>query len=150
MLWDAVPPRCLMQWVDQRPEAQLSDSNPVIAFRPQAARAGNEPQHGRPEKRVRPACFSRSELTALLDVYGRKVAEGEWRDYAIDMGKDVATFSIFRRSSECALYRVEKVPKLARKQGAFRVVAASGQVLKRGNDLKRVLAALDRRLSVVR
>ena len=88
--------------------------------------------------------FNRTELDAILNVYGRKVADGEWRDYAIDHLSDRAVFSIFRRSSEMPLYRVEKVPALARRQGAFRVVAASGVILKRGHDLPTVLRVLDR------
>lgn len=95
--------------------------------------------------------FDRRELDAILRVYGRKVAEGEWRDYAIDHLRDRAVFSIFRRSSEYPLYRVEKIPALARKQGAYRVVAASGAILKRGHDLVAVLRVLDKpKLSLVR
>lgn len=88
--------------------------------------------------------FSRRELDAILRVYGRRVADGEWRDYAIDHLVDRAVFSIFRHSSEMPLYRVEKVPALARRQGAFRVVAASGAILKRGQDLAAVLRSLER------
>lgn len=87
--------------------------------------------------------FSRDELTAILAVYGRKVAAGEWRDYALDMGRDRAVFSIFRRTSEWPLYRIEKSPRLARRQGAYSVVAATGLILTRGSDLRRVLVALD-------
>jgi Protein of unknown function (DUF2794) len=88
--------------------------------------------------------FNRNELDAILNIYGRKVAQGEWRDYAIDHLSDRAVFSIFRRTSEMPLYRVEKIPALARRQGAFRVVAVSGAVLKRGHDLVPVLRVLDR------
>ena len=70
------------------------------------------------------------------NVYGRKVAAGEWRDYAMDFGREKAVFSVFRRASECPLYRIEKNPKLARKQGAYSVVAATGLILKRGHDLR--------------
>ncbi len=87
--------------------------------------------------------FERRELDAILRVYSRKVAEGEWRDYAIDHLEDRAVFSIFRRTSEMPLYRVEKVPALARKQGAFRVLAPAGMILKRGHDLATVLKVLD-------
>ncbi len=87
--------------------------------------------------------LNRHELTLIFSVYGRKVAQGEWRDYAIDMLRDRAVFSVFRRSAEHALYRIEKNPKLARKQGAFSVIAASGLILKRGHDLARVLRVLD-------
>ena len=93
--------------------------------------------------------FDRKELSMILTVYGRKVAQGHWRDYAIDMLRDKAVFSIFRRSSEVPLYRVEKDPKLARKQGAYSVVAAGGLVMKRGHDLERVLSVLDSRIEVV-
>jgi hypothetical protein len=72
------------------------------------------------------------------------VADGEWRDYAIDHLEDRAVFSVFRRTSEMPLYRVEKVPELARRQGAYRVVAASGLILKRGHELAQVLKVLDR------
>jgi len=94
--------------------------------------------------------FNRQELSQILAVYGRKVAAGEWRDYAIDMGRDKAVFSVFRKSSEWPLLRIEKNPKLARKQGAYSVVAATGLILKRGHDLRRVLDVLDRRVELVR
>lgn len=95
--------------------------------------------------------FSRRELDAILRVYSRKVAEGEWRDYAIDHLEDRAVFSIFRRSSEMPLYSVEKVPALTRKQGGYQIVAAAGMILKRGHELANVLRILDRpKLSVVR
>ena len=77
------------------------------------------------------------------------VAAGEWRDYAIDFLKDKAQFSVFRRSSEMPLYRIVKDPALARRQGAYSVVAATGLILKRGSELSRVLKVLDRKLSVV-
>ena len=70
--------------------------------------------------------FSRRELNRILDLYGRKVAAGEWRDYAIDFLKDRAVFSVFRRTSEVPLYRIEKNPKLARRQGAYSVISATG------------------------
>lgn len=93
--------------------------------------------------------FDRHELRDILDLYGRKVAEGEWRDYAIDFSREKAVFSIFRRASEYPLYRVEKNPKLARKQGAFSVVTTTGLILKRGHDLKRVIDVLDKKLKLV-
>src|SRR5690349_24961028 len=83
--------------------------------------------------------FDRRELMRILDLYGRKVAAGEWRDYAIAFLKDRAVFSVFRRASEMPLYRIEKNMALARRQGAYAVVAASGLVLKRGHSLDRVL-----------
>ena len=93
--------------------------------------------------------FDRHELRDILNLYGRKVAEGEWRDYAIDFGRDKAVFSIFRRASEYPLYRIEKVPKLARKQGAFSVVTTTGLILKRGHELARVIEVLDRKVRLI-
>ncbi len=90
--------------------------------------------------------FTRLELNAILNLYGHKVAAGEWRDYAIDFGKEKATFSVFRHTSEVPLYRIEKNPKLARKQGAFSIVTTTGLILRRGHDLARVLEALHQRL----
>jgi hypothetical protein len=95
--------------------------------------------------------FDRRELNAILRVYGRKVADGEWRDYAIDHLSDRAVFSIYRRASEMPMYRVEKLPPGARKQGAYRIVTPTGLILKGGNDLAGVLKILDRpKLSLVR
>ena len=85
----------------------------------------------------------------ILSLYGRMVAAGEWRDYAIDMGREKAVFSVFRRTTEYPLYRIEKDPQLARKQGAYSVVAPTGLILKRGPDLKRVLDVLDKKLKPV-
>jgi hypothetical protein len=85
----------------------------------------------------------------ILNLYGRMVAAGEWRDYAMDFLKDKAVFSVYRRSSEYPLYRIEKTPKLARKQGAYSVVTVTGLILKRGPDLKRVLTVLERKLEAV-
>ena len=90
--------------------------------------------------------FDRCEIREILALYGRKVAAGEWRDYAIDFGREKAVFSAFRRASEVPLYRIEKCPRLARKQGAYSVVTATGLILKRGTDLKRVLAVLEKGL----
>jgi hypothetical protein len=91
-----------------------------------------------------PIGFNRQELNAILNVYGRKVSDGEWRDYAIDQLKEKAVFSVFRRSSEVPLYRIEKQPRLARRQGAYSVVAGTGLILKRGHDLANVLGIFDR------
>src|SRR6266568_4730647 len=93
--------------------------------------------------------FSRRELKRILDLYGRKVAAGEWRDYAIDFLKDRAVFSVFRRSSEVPIYRIEKNPKLERRQGAYSVISATGLIVRRGHELDRVLGAIDKSLSVV-
>ncbi|MEL7029674.1 MAG: DUF2794 domain-containing protein [Pseudomonadota bacterium] len=91
-----------------------------------------------------PVFFDRRELETILSVYGFFVAAGEWRDYAIDGGTDAAVFSVFRRTSEAPLYRIEKRPKLARKQGAYAVISSAGAVLKRGQDLRAVLRVFDR------
>ena len=88
--------------------------------------------------------FSRRELTCILNLYGRMVAAGEWRDYLIDFMKDRAVFSVYRRTSEAPLYRIEKNPKLAQRQGAFSVIAASGLIVRRGHELDRVLRAIDK------
>ncbi|HZT27351.1 MAG TPA: DUF2794 domain-containing protein [Pseudolabrys sp.] len=94
--------------------------------------------------------FSRRELRRILDLYGRKVAAGEWRDYAIDFLKDRAVFSVFRRASEVPLYRIEKNPKLSRRQGIYSVISATGLIVRRGHELERVLRAIDRsQLAVV-
>ncbi|MEM9168197.1 MAG: DUF2794 domain-containing protein [Pseudomonadota bacterium] len=88
--------------------------------------------------------FTRGELTRILALYGQFVAAGDWKDYAIDLMRDAAVFSVFRRASEAPLYRIEKRPRLARKQGMWCVVSMSGQVLKRGHDLGQVLRVFDR------
>src|SRR5665213_1509629 len=93
--------------------------------------------------------FSRPELRRILDLYGRKVAAGEWRDYAIDFLKDRAVFSVFRRTSEVPLYRIEKNPKLARRQGVYSVISATGLIVRRGHELDRVLRAIDRSLALM-
>ena len=89
--------------------------------------------------------FDRRELNEILRVYGFKVASGEWRDYAIDHLKDRAVFSVFRKSNEIAMFRIEKTPKLSRKQGAYSVVTVAGVVLKRGSDLRQVLRVLEKK-----
>ena len=104
--------------------------------------------HGH-EARPRPVehcvTFTREELSRILNIYGQFVAAGDWRDYAIDHLKDAAVFSIFRRSSEMPLYRIEKQPRLAARQGAWVVIAMSGAILKRGHDLAQVLRVFDRK-----
>jgi len=93
--------------------------------------------------------FNRQELGIIMNVYGRMVSAGEWRDYALDLLRDKAVFSVFRRATEYPLYRIEKCPKLAKKQGMYSVVTATGLILKRGPDLERVLAVLDKKLKLV-
>ena len=106
------------------------------------------PPSGAPARPV--VFFERRELDALLRVYGRMVAAGEWRDYAIDGLADAAVFSVFRRSAEAPLYRIEKRPDLARRQGAWAVIGQGGMVLRRGHELDQVLKLFDgRRFRVV-
>jgi hypothetical protein len=102
-----------------------------------------------PQPRQKPyVSFDRRELNAILNLYGRKVAEGEWRDYALDFLKDRALFSIYKRASERPFYVVEKNPKLRNKQGQYMVIAQDGRVLKRGHELDTVLRVLE--LAVVK
>ena len=94
--------------------------------------------------------FDRRELDQILRVYGRMVAGGEWRDYAMDALREAAVFSVFRRASEAPLYRIEKRPALARRQGAYAVIGPGGVILKRGHELDQVLKVFDtRRFRVV-
>lgn len=97
-----------------------------------------------------PVTFQRRELDRILQVYSRMVAEGQWRDYAIDHLRDRAVFSAFRRTSEVPLYRIEKDPSRARKQGAFAIISAAGLVLKRGHELETVLRYFDKAPRLVR
>lgn len=90
--------------------------------------------------------FNRTELGVILTLYGRMVAAGEWRDYGLSFLREVAVFSIFRRSAENPIYRIEKRPKLRQKQGLYAIIGMDGQVLKRGHDLRIVLRELDRKL----
>jgi hypothetical protein len=88
--------------------------------------------------------FDRRELDTILRVYGMMVAAGEWRDYAIDGLKDRAEFSVFRHAAEFPLYRIVKTPADARKQGAWKIVSATGMILKRGHELSQVLKVFDK------
>lgn len=90
--------------------------------------------------------FHRTELGPIMSLYGRMVAAGEWRDYGISCLRDVAVFSVFKRTAENPLYRIEKRPKLRNKQGMYAVIGADGQVLRRGHELKTVLRVLERKL----
>jgi len=108
------------------------------------------PQIPAPAASPEVVAFHRTELAPILNVYGRMVAAGEWRDYAIATLPDVAVFSIFRRAAEHPLFRVEKRPALRLRQGQYAVLGAQGQVLRRGHDLRQVLRVLEpRRLHVV-
>jgi hypothetical protein len=90
--------------------------------------------------------FERAELTRILDLYGRMVAAGHWRDYAMDLGRDAAVFSAFRRATERPEFRIEKRPALRGRQGMWALIGEAGAVLKRGHDLAPVLAPIERRL----
>ncbi|GGB61323.1 hypothetical protein GCM10010833_15360 [Blastomonas aquatica] len=90
--------------------------------------------------------FDRQELNRILDLYGRMVAAGLWRDYAIELGREAAIFSCFRRAAERPEFRIEKRPALRRKQGMWALVGEGGAVLKRGHELSGVLAPLERKL----
>lgn len=101
---------------------------------------------GNPARTPEAIHFDRGELTKILNIYGRMVAAGEWRDYAIDATRDAAIFSIFRRSSEMPLYRIVKAPKLMRRQGMYTVYGLGGHILKRGHDLTAALRVFERKL----
>ena len=116
-----------------------TDPSENRAVAPRAA-AGSQPNR---------VTFNRLELNRILNLYGRMVADGEGRDYAIDFLKDRAVFSVFRRASEVPIYRIEKDPRLARKQGMYSVVSATGLILRRGHELDRVLRVLDKGPSLV-
>ncbi|MDQ6437048.1 DUF2794 domain-containing protein [Mesorhizobium sp. LHD-90] len=96
-----------------------------------------------------PVSFDRRELDQILRLYGRMVAANEWRDYAIDHLHERAVFSVYRRALDVPLFQIVKDPRLARKQGMFSVVAATGAVLKRGHELARVLGFFDSKLRLV-
>lgn len=100
------------------------------------------PASAAPEK----VAFDRHELSLILALYGRMVAAGEWRDYAMSFLREMAVFSVFRRAAEYPLYRIEKHPRLRNRQGMYALIGMDGQVLKRGQDLAAVLRVLDRKL----
>jgi hypothetical protein len=128
----------------------MSETDPIV-FRPAGVSFTQPGFAGAASGRAQIISFDRRELDQILSIYGCRVAEGEWRDYAIDMLRDRAVFSIFRRAAEAPLYRIEKAPKLAKRQGAFSVIATTGLILKRGHELCRVLRVFDKsRLEVVK
>lgn len=90
--------------------------------------------------------FDRQELSVILGLYGRMVAAGEWRDYAMSFLREMAVFSVFRRAAEHPLYRIEKHPRLRQRQGMYSVIGMDGQIVKRGHDLAAVLRVLERKL----
>jgi hypothetical protein len=127
--------------VSQKEAPMIGESDP-------SQHHGGEPTVVSPLAPASRVTFDRRELNRILGLYGRMVAAGEWRDYAIDFLKDRAVFSIFRRASEVPIYRIEKNPKLARRQGAYSVISATGLIMRRGPELDRVLRVLDKPLSV--
>ena len=100
----------------------------------------------RPDAAARTVRFDRRELFEILKVFGRMVAAGEWRDYAMSFLREVAVFSIFRRAAETPIYRIEKRPRLRGAQGQYAVIGMDGRILKRGHDLKTVLRVFDAKL----
>jgi len=118
----------------------VSDVEPIVSFRSRAA--GTPPEHRDTSPPAKQTAFDRKELNVILNLYGAKVAEGEWRDYALDFDIDTATFSVYRRASEVPLYRIVKDMTLARRQGAYAVIAQGGLILRRGHDLAQVLRVL--------
>ena len=121
----------------------MSEAEESLSTRGGTSQSSPSAAHARPAPLA--VSFNRRELDQILRVYGRMVSEGEWRDYAMDFHKDKAIFSIFRRTSEMPIYRVEKEPKNARKQGAYAVVAAGGMILKRGHELDKVLRVFEKK-----
>ncbi|MGV6802203.1 MAG: DUF2794 domain-containing protein [bacterium] len=103
-----------------------------------------EPLARKGRAQIMPVCFDRVELDKILNIYGFFVAAGDWKDYAIGHLGEYAVFSIFRKTAEAPLYRIEKHPRLTKKQGAYCIISAGGQVLKRGNDLTLLLKYFDR------
>lgn len=128
--------------------SDTQDSPPPRAAAPALAAVAGETRQGATAYEPARTAFDRRELDAILRLYGRKVAEGEWRDYAIDFLKDQAVFSIFRRTTEMPLYRIVKDLRLARRQGAYSVIAPGGMILKRGPDLDRVLTVFESKRSL--
>ena len=90
--------------------------------------------------------FDRLELQRIMDLYGRMVSAGHWRDYAMDLGRDVAIFSAFRRAAERPEFRIEKRPSLRLRQGMWALIGEGGAVLKRGQELPGILAPVERKL----
>lgn len=122
----------------------MDDQEPIVPIRAwgSGATSGADTTRDAAARRPEQIAFDRRELNVILRLYGAKVADGEWRDYALDFGHDKAVFSVFRRASEMPLYRIVKDPALARKQGLYSVVAQGGLILKRGHDLAQVLRVL--------
>jgi hypothetical protein len=135
---------------ESEPEEQNFARSRLVLIK--SAAAGRAEQLGpRPAQSARSAVvsFDQRELRVIFDLYGARVASGEWRDYALDFSPAKAVFSIFRRACETPIYRIEKAPALARRQGAYSVIDASGLIMRRGQDLARVVGVLEPRLRLV-
>jgi hypothetical protein len=128
----------------EEPSQQLAGRSLSIAY------ANPRPLPVRPSRPPPIVAFDRAELTAILNVYGRRVSEGEWRDYAMDFLRDRALFSIYRRNSERPLFVIEKNPKLRGRQGQYMVTSQDGRVVRRGHELATVLRVLEPRLALVK
>lgn len=125
-------------------EPQREGPGQLIAFSEAAGPGQAQPAH----RQSLVVSFDRRELNTILNLYGRKVAEGEWRDYAMDFLRDRALFSVYKRASERPLYVIEKNPRLRARQGQFMVLSQEGRILKRGHELATVLRVLE--LSLVK
>jgi len=108
----------------------------------------NSKSHKTP-KPIDQVCFNRRDIDMLMQFYSKRVGTGEWRDYAMDMLKDSAVFSVFKRASEVPIYTVHKTPKLANRQGEWSLLNANGLILKRGKELKQVLKVLDKKPKLI-
>jgi hypothetical protein len=129
-------------------EPEQSGSGQLIDFARSTSASGSQAPAPKQSRFIASVTFDRKELTTILNLYGRKVAEGEWRDYALDFLRERALFSIYKRSSERPLYVIEKNPKLRNKQGQYMVLSQDGRVLKRGHELATVIRVLE--LAVVK
>ncbi len=127
----------------------MSDTEPIVPLRRWRSGAIANGAFARPVDVAPQICFDRRELNIILNIYGSKVAQGEWRDYALNFGRECAEFCVYRRASEVPLFRIVKQPKLARKQGIYSVIAQGGTILRRGQDLAQVVNVFRRRPKLV-
>ena len=130
-----------------RPVQSHNPANTAVSLA--LVHSGADKPPAAPQKVAAITTFDRKELAQILNVYGRKVGQGEWRDYAMDFLRDRAMFSIYARVSERPLYIIEKTPRLRNKQGQYSVTNQQGRILKRGQELSQVLRVLDPQLVVV-
>ena len=136
-------------WQGGVPASPFARDKP-LAFRDDCPNLPSMSDAAEPQSESGPVFFDRRELDRILRVYGRMVAAGEWRDYAMVGHRDVAEFAVFRRSGDAPLYRIEKRPALRLRQGQWAVIGEGGVVLRRGRELDQVLRVFDsRRFSIV-